>query len=377
MDYSIGKPFFLQKNGCPTSKNTHFIGIIADLYTTIDLHNDISDFIIRNSEELCKGNVSKSYVIDSIERGIILVAIFYTPQLLSLNNTNFVEILEENKSIKCFGFASCYDKNRTSDKENSLYIDVICGNPIGKISTMEHPPIGSTILNIVTEFARANNFDYVSLSALINVINYYRKFGFRHIKAGMSAENPYLTYLANLNKNIKIADSAEAEQLIKIERAYKLSFELNNKNKPELNEERFARELQKSFGLKDRLPNTDEITEYLAELDTRIINTNGEEGFYDFVTELLKQGFNNDDECRNITPRTLMSQEPNVDMLMLVLNCASEGIDMRKPLFPQTEEPDLNKPIIQCLTYGGRKKNNKSKRVKHSSKKPRSTKRRR
>ena len=45
-------------------------------------------------------------------------------------------------------------------------------------------------------FARRNNFNIIQLSALAYVINYYRKFGFKHIKDCDKDEDAKLKALA-------------------------------------------------------------------------------------------------------------------------------------------------------------------------------------
>lgn len=354
----IGEPFFLASNGCPTTKRTEFIGIISSPSKSPEFHGVLSQFILKDVDPICKGNVSPGYVEGSIEDCELLACVLYLSPEAQLPITP--QLLREDESIvQLYGFASCLDSRLTSNGEdNSLYIDVICGNPIGMVGKLKFPPPGKTLLNLVTEYARNNDYMYVSLSALLNVINYYRKLGFRHLKAGSIMENPYITYLANLNKDLKLSDSDQAVDLIKIERAFKLSQELGSRNKPKLNEAEFARQLRDTLDLEEK-PDSDGILDYLAEMDPRIIESNGSEGYYDLVAELVRSGFSAEDECSNVSQRLLVSPDEEGEV---VVNCSSSGMTMRKPLFADTEEPGLSAPIIQCSMSGGRKKRRQTKR---------------
>lgn len=354
----VGKPFFLSSNGCLSLKQTEFIGILSSPSTSPDYHRALSNLIITNVAPICQGNVAPSYVQDSIEDCELLACVLYYSQDAPLPISPEV-LTNNNEGVQLYGFASCFDKRSASNGEDdSVYIDVICGNPIGMVGRLKFPPPGKTLLNMVTEYARNNNYMYVSLSALLNVINYYRKLGFRHLKAGSNMENPYITYLANLNKDLKLLDTNQAVDLIKIERAFKLSQELGYKNKPQLNEAEFARQLQDSLDLEEK-PDAEETLDYLAEMDPRIIETNGNEGYYDFIAELVKSGFSPEAECANISQRLFVAPDEEG---YIVVNCSSSGMTMRKPLFADTEEPGLSAPIIQCAMTGGRKKRNQTRR---------------
>jgi len=363
MQIDIGQPFFLASNGCPSTKRTDFIGILSSPSKSPEFHGVLSQFVLKDVDPICQGNITPGYVEGSIEDCELMACVLYLSQEAQLPITPQM-LLQDESIVQLYGFASCFDKRLTSNGEdNSLYVDVICGNPIGMAGKLKFPPPGKTLLNMVTEYARENDYMYVSLSALLNVINYYRKLGFRHLKAGSNMENPYITYLANLNKDLKLSDSEQAADLIKIERAFKLSQELGYRNKPQLNEAEFARQLRDSLDL-DEKPDAEGIMDYLAEIDPRIIETNGNEGYYDFVAELVKSGFSAEDECSNISQRLLVAPDEEG---YIVVNCSSSGMTMRKPLFADTEEPGLSAPIIQCSMTGGKKKHRQTKRKQQKS----------
>jgi len=360
---NIGDPFFLTPNGCPTTNRTDFIGIISSPSTTPEFHDVLSKYILKVVENMCQRNVSADYVESSIENCDLLACVLYYNLELPLPITP--EILKNNiRRVTLYGFATCLDKNLATDGEdNSLYVDVICGSPLGVVKKKKFPPPGKTLLNMVTEYGRSHDYMYVSLNALLNVINYYRKLGFRHIKAGSNMENPYITYLANLNKDLKLSNYHQAADLIKIERAFKLSHELGNRNKPQLNENEFARQLRKSLNLEEN-PNPEDIMNYLAEIDPRILESYGNEGYYELVAELVRSGFSAEEECSNINQRLLISPDEEGD---IIVSCSSNGMTMRKPLFAETDEPNISAPIIQCSTSGGKRKIRKTNKKTRSS----------
>jgi len=352
MRVNIGQPFFLDSNGCVSQKRTNFIAIVSSPSKSPDYHSALSYLVLRDVDPICQGNVTPAYVEYSIEESELLVCVLFYSMDAPLPVTPY-ELRNNEQGVQLYGFASCFDKReRSYEEDNSLYIDVICGNPIGSAGRFRPPPPGKTVLNIVTEYARNNDFMYVSLSALLNVINYYRKFGFRHLQAGSTSENPYITYLANLNKDLKLSSSDEAADLIKIERAYKLSFELGPKNQPVLNEAEFGRQLRNSFDLDD-LPNHEEALDYILEMDPRIEQSKGNEGYYDFVAELVRSGFSSEEDCDNVNQRLLVGPDEEGS---IIVNCSSSGMIMRKPLFEDTEERGLSAPIIPCSISGGRRK---------------------
>ena len=342
-------------NGCQTSNRTNFISIL--LAKDDPAYVDLSFFLILdNANALCRANVSPSYVEGSLEEADILVILAYydkaLPQLTDVN------MLLGNEDVQIIGFASCIDKRLTSNEEdNSLYIDVICANPLGITSTVQTPPLGKTLLNLVYDYGVKQDYRYLSLSSLMNVINYYRKFGFRHISAGDSAEDPYITYLANLNKNIKLEDGGHAARIVKTERALKLAQEVDVKGRRQLNEDLFKKEMLESFDKDDF--SEDDIEDYLGEVDPRVQENAGEEGMFDFVTKLVKQGFSTTEGCRGLSQRDLVIIDEDDSV---VVNCISDGFIMRKPLFPETEEPNLNAPITACQSGGKKRRGRKTRK---------------
>lgn len=104
-----------------------------------------------------------------------------------------------NRVIKTLiGFAILNEINK-----DEIYIKVICANlknsrdvaPLGEDSTnLKSHKIrsGAIILKQIENYARKHNYKFIKLEALTYVINYYRKFGYKHITPENTEEAPEL-----------------------------------------------------------------------------------------------------------------------------------------------------------------------------------------
>lgn len=104
------------------------------------------------------------------------------------------------------GFITCNDHNLLQEEnkvENVLYIDVLGAIRRDTRNGQELPPItfGKKLIKDVENFARSKKYLGLTLSALTYVINYYRRYGFRHLDKlkdlEIMEENPEVTELAN------------------------------------------------------------------------------------------------------------------------------------------------------------------------------------
>lgn len=381
MSFPLNQPIFLDAKGCPTDETTNTFAFVVDSYSS--QHQTIINLIKQNVNvqgptKLCRGNVSPQYVEDSLTNANIIVALFHNISSLDIEtqknfpNEDANEILinfENRRNYRLYGFASCYNKRLTSNNEdNSLYIDVICANLEPRFKPEKTPPAGKALLHIVTEYARSEYFDYVSLSALINVINYYRQFGFRHLKEGQTIEHPDIAHLAELNKGVKINDSNEADLIIKTERAIQIANTSNDFDNT------LAQEIKSALKL-DELPDEVKLIEYVGMLPLHA-QENGKDGFLDFVLLLTNNGFSSEDDkvCDGI-------RRLNYTDIDNIINCSSSGFIMRKPLTPVTEQDtgiDLDAPIINCSQTGGnRRRKSRKLSKKHRRTKSRSSKKQR
>lgn len=369
-------PIFLNSKGCPTNtRTTTFALILKNNADDDSLFSTASRRILSSAKAICQNNVSASYVEGSLEECDYLAVLCHYSLDMPLPITP--ESLEEQPESIVYGFATCIDKRLASGgDDNSIYIDVICSNLIGNLSMMtpRPPPGGKTILNLVTTFGKENGYRYIALSALINVINYYRKLGFRHIKNGETTEPGDITRLANINLSTILSDNDEARLRIKVERAYKLAHELNRKGRPEFNEKLFWDTLQRTVDDDTLQGDYDEDTagDYLAELPSHVYEANGDDGLYDLVGSLIRHGFSSE-KCSDVTRRRLVRLESNKDDddTYYAVACSTEGFSMRKPLFPVSEH-GIDDDIIHCDTNsaskGGRRKRRYTKRCRRQRK---------
>ena len=98
------------------------------------------------------------------------------------NETSMIFIIESRlesrkRSFKMVGFSLCNDLNIDSG-ENGIYLDAIC----------TRPRYGSILLDFIEKIAKEKRFNFIKLSSLAYVINYYRNKGYRHVKNCQSKE---------------------------------------------------------------------------------------------------------------------------------------------------------------------------------------------
>ena len=241
--------------------------------------------IIDNQNYSCSGKISKGF-FDSEK-------LFYDTDIIVL-----LYVFTGRNNALLNGFVMCDDLNIVpenvdeSEAENSLYIDAICSNPrkprrMGK----PLPPVsfGRKLLDHVKEFARENEYNGLSLSSLMYIINYYRKYGFRHLpklNGNVQVEDKQLEQLADNNLNFKFTDDTEMEDFMWVEIVERMLKEKDLEIK--------QRELKK-YWTKRGLFYEDSSEEEKDEVVKEIINfyNDNYEGTQigEFILELEKQGF--------------------------------------------------------------------------------------
>ena len=367
----INTPLFLKPNGCPTKSRTTTVAFIVSKEGDDGmLFDSLSEKVLLSASPLCQNNVAPSFVEGSLEEcDYLLVLCHYS---LDMPMPITPDLIGDGPESVIYAFAACMDMRReTNGDDDSLYVDSICSNLVGNLSTITpRPPSGGkALLNIITTFGKERGYRFIALSALINVINYYRKLGFRHFKNGETVEAPDITRLAKANAAEKFDDNDEAKLRIKIERAFKLSHELNDKGVPELNLKAFWKEMQQTINDDALQDEYDEGTvgDYIAELPPHVIKRNGADGMYDLVGSLIRHGFSSQ-KCSDITRRSLVRQEAGEDdddsEPHYIVACSSEGFSMRKPLFPTSEE-GIDGDILRCDTMSGGKRRSRKRSRKH------------
>lgn len=375
------EPVFITSSGCISKNRTSNVLLFLKNHTDDGQDNRMFKTVSRRilASPLCRYNVSDSFIEGSLEECDYLVALYYYPPTLPLPITP--ETIGDADYSIAYGFATCVDNHlKSGGDDSSIYVDVICSNLVGYLSMMKArlPPGGKTLLNTITLFAKQQGYHYVTLSALINVINYYRKLGFRHIKNGKTSEPAGITRLANLNKDMVLGDNDEARLRIKVERAYKLAHELNSKGRPEFNEKLFWDALRRTIDDDTLQGDYDEdiAGDYLAELPKHVSDANGDDGLYDLVGSLIRHGFSSE-KCSDVTRRQLVRPEDDDDAYHAVA-CSTEGFIMRKPLFPVSEH-GIDDDIIYCDSsekQGGRRKHTTKRSRRHRKTKTRTQRRR-
>lgn len=328
LNFYVNTPIFLDKQGCITDKTTSNFAFIVDKKSP--QYENIRK-IITDNKSLCKGNVASQFINYSVANCDLIFTLFNNISELELK-PNFN--LSNTRNFRLYSFASCFNNHYT---DKSLYIDIICSNPSARFKQISQP--GKVMLNLVTEYAYVQGFEYVSLSALANVINYYRKFGFRHINSYGMQENEDITRLALLNKTNSIQDNDDIETILKIEYALQVFNNLNNPDDDKLKEY-----IATALNLPDL--DDDQLLDYLGMLPSHS-QKDGKNGIYDFI--ILLDDFN----FFNTPPKRKSITRSSVDTKYLkeLIDNMTNGFIMRKPLFEFQEEDTgiyLDEPIVNC-----------------------------
>lgn len=316
-----------------------------------------------DTERLCKKAVGANYInLARLHSDNDLLFVLYY-------NSN----REDETAERIAGFAVVADKRVRDTEDNSFYVDIICSNK-EIFPRFQQFPGGKALLNAIVEFARAEGAQYVSLNALSHVVNYYRKFGFRFLKAGETRELPELKELAELNKNRQYSNAGQVNRDVLVERALMFAQEVDEDGNPHFNEELFVDELDRSLGL-DREIDYSEAMKLYNKLPEHV-RVDGSKGVHDLFFKLIKRGYADlIDKCPDITTRQFVKlEEVAPGVWKKWMTCDTGGVQMRKPLFPVDDDGvQLDLPIIDCeMEYmrGGRRKQRKRRTLRNRRVKP-------
>lgn len=98
---------------------------------------------------------------------------------------------------------------------NSYYIDLICGYTSDiQLQRVGLPklPIGKILLKQAEDQAQALGFTKMKLSALSYVINYYRRYGYRHLQEGEHEESPEVEVAAQELAKFRFGSDADFDR---------------------------------------------------------------------------------------------------------------------------------------------------------------------
>ena len=144
---------------------------------------------IKGGKDLCNGAIPKGFFDkESVDSDTSMIFIIES------------RLESRKRSFHMVGFSLCNDLNIESDK-NGIYLDAIC----------TRPRYGSILLDFIEKFAKEKRFDFIKLSSLAYVINYYRKRGYRHVKncknkEGEGYREEQISRMAELNSHKKFKD---------------------------------------------------------------------------------------------------------------------------------------------------------------------------
>ena len=274
------------------------------------------------------------------------------------------------------------DNFEDSPNSRVLYINAICANANHVKNRLggKRLRIGKLLMQQCEWFARRNGFSVIELSALAYVINYYRQFGFKHIKDCSEDEDSEIAKLVSDYKQVRVSKDEELIQAFIVEAAKKYKI-LGNED-------------EKRTWLMTNLNDyfrADDITFRVEGKHIVAYNEDGEENvkitelvakdqsyIFHYLEELRYKGFavacqEKEEQRRN--KRATRDEDGDIS----VIDCDDEGYTMVKcltksenPPPPITTDPDYDgtgeKKMIGGKSRKHRKKN-KRKTRKHRKKK--------
>ena len=110
---------------------------------------------------------------------------------------------------------------KSANKNKVLYINAICANTAVTRGEYEGKKlrVGQLLMTQCEWYARYNGFSIMQLSALGYVINYYRRFGFRHINSCDEKETEKMKSLAEKYKDVRYSSDEDLINAFTIEAA--------------------------------------------------------------------------------------------------------------------------------------------------------------
>lgn len=197
----------LKMDGCPYRKGSKLLYPHLQLEVIKSPH-DYKDGVSHRDWDYI-GSIVKTMQTPLCQGGI--GSVFFTKDK-HRNETSLVFILygiprKDRKNIYAFAICNDYSKERhferRENKEKALYIEAICANAKQireDRRVVTEVSMGKILINRIEQWGLKHGNDSVKLSAIPYVTQYYRKLGYRHIKAGESEEN----------EKIEIANAAKA-----------------------------------------------------------------------------------------------------------------------------------------------------------------------
>ena len=122
---------------------------------------------------MCQGGISTDFFHGDTADDTSIIFLLY-----------FLARTRSGQHAALVGFALCDEEDDDDDDDvDTLYINALCANPdVRYVPEGGIKGLGSILLKQIEYFARdEENYTSIRLSALAYVINYYRRFGFRHV----------------------------------------------------------------------------------------------------------------------------------------------------------------------------------------------------
>jgi len=177
---------------------------------------------------LCKGGINRAFFQDEkLDETDIIFRLYFIGKT---DTTRAAAPINQATGGTLAGFVMV---DLTQDGTSTYYIDAICAD-LKRGGVEQQKRLGSLLVKQVEDYAMRNGGEVVKLSALAYVIGYYRKLGYRHIRAcppGKTdiTENPVIKKAAEEALSLKFASDEDLDLALRAELAKKNSKKMQSK----------------------------------------------------------------------------------------------------------------------------------------------------
>ena len=334
---------------------------------------DTAVTVRKSNFKMCQGSISIDFFHGETVEDTSIVFLLY-----------FMARTRTGQHAELVGFALCDEEDDDDDEDvDTLYINALCANPdVRYVPEGGIKGLGSILMKQIEYFARdEGSYDSIRLSALGYVINYYRRFGFRHVsscdelrkdrrKTGNETwveKDKDIRKAAEANMKHRFAKESHLEESVMVELAKEKKIHATGKNADRIRMDYLLANLNFYFRSADvkfidmagriiAIKDNDTIDKRLSDL---VYQDNS--SVLKLVNVLRRKGFSV--ECDEETGRSTrhnyrLDEDGDPDF-----HCSDEGYTMRKCLDKWPDAGAADRPVRDedntRSTSGGSKKNNK------------------
>lgn len=394
------KIIYMDENGCELTRNKGFLqaslmGVvcknplqyseeenegISNKQVTQETFNRVAKIIRESQQTICSGQINSPF-FSEVEKRTDVFFLLYSlviPQrekktkralrmigFVCCNDLSQYDLYEEDTE-KHENIEECDEEETEGEGGKTLYIESICAKMqkrSGEKSVSNEPKnIGKLLLYMVEQYALINKFAQIKLSALGYVINYYRRFGYKHDCGCNSVELDEIKIASEKARNTVFKSEQIANLTYYVEKAIKLIdrsrdpyIEFTNSMKKYLENDELEYEdvegethEETTNNILSMLPkpkNKEKLTTSMIENEENIDYF----GYYELIRLLVKNKFSVSCNMGKKSERIILKDEDGEN-----IDCLDDGFTMRKCIIGNGE--NLIKIACENGSTGGKKK---------------------